>query len=119
MFDTFKKSKFIKRAIRRYMEEGEAPVDEIYEFIKGNKQLAPVAESFELTKEDVNHIIVGMMACGAGGRHKGHFSPISGLLFADTLAHLLRAQRGHFSEVDAYYEVNEHFRTGALVFRPG
>ena len=59
-----------------------------------------------------------MLESGASDSYKGHFSPISGVLFADTLAYLLRGQRGQVSKIDSYYEVNEYFRTGAMLFKP-
>ena len=163
MSGTFEKSRFILYAIEQ-CRDGEAPIDEIFEFIKESKQLAPVAESFELTREDLDDIIDGMVACDAAGSHNGHFSPISGVLFAayrlrgrsrtasqgrsngqipkvgsakfyhkvdeygsaqyrgvlfaDTLAYLLRAVRGQIPKVGAYHKVDEYFRTGSLVFEP-
>ena len=94
------------------------PIDEIFVFIKTTEPLASVAKKFNLSKEDLNKITQGMLASGAAGSHKGHFTPISGILFPDTLAYLIRGQRGQISEIDSYYEVNEYFRRGATVFGP-
>ena len=59
-----------------------------------------------------------MIASGSASEAKGHFTPISGLLFPDTLAYLLRGQRGQISKTETYYQVMRHFETGSLIFMP-
>ena len=98
IFDSVKKSKFIKHAMRRYKQEGSIPVDEIFEFIQKTEPLSSVATDFDLTKDDLKNITLGMIASGSASEAKGHFTPISGLLFPDTLAYLLRGQRGQISK---------------------
>ena len=112
------KSKFILFAINIYKREGTIPVDEIFSYINQHKDLVKVASEFNATREDISSIMGGMLTSGTAGFHKGHFSPISGVLFADTLAFLLRGQRGQIPEINTYIEVEEYFRTGSLFFKP-
>ena len=117
-FSSIKKSKFIVYAANKHLQEGIIVTDEILDFINNHKDLSIVSKAFNATGDDIENIIKGMMASGAGGCHRGHFSPISGVLFTDTLAYLLRGQRGQIPEPDSYYEVNEYFRSGAMLFEP-
>ena len=94
MSGTFEKSRFILYAIEQ-CRDGEAPIDEIFEFIKESKQLAPVAESFELTREDLDDIIDGMVACDAAGSHNGQFFR---QLAASSLRIRLRIFSGPFAD---------------------
>ena len=117
IFASIKKSKFIIHVVNK-CADGDMPVDEILGFITKHKDLSKVAREFNTTRDDIENIINGMLASGAADSYRGHFSPISGVLFADTLAYLLRGQRGQVSKIDSYYEVNEYFRTGAMLFKP-
>ena len=120
IFDSFKKSKFIKQAIGKYEADGTIPVNDILVFIRTTEPLASVAKQFSLTRNDLENIAWGMMANGAASNAKGHFTTISGLLFPDTLAYLLRGERGQLdvSKTETYHQVMTHFETGSLVFMP-
>ena len=118
VFSSIKKSKFIVYASNKHLQEGNMPVGEIFDFITKHKDLSKVAQEFNATKADIENIINGMLGSLHSGVHKGHFTPVSGVLFADTLSYLLRSQRGQVSENAAYMEVNHHFLSGKMLFEP-
>ena len=117
-FSSIKKSKFIAYASNKHLKEGNMPAGEIFDFITKHKDLSRVAREFNATRDDIEHIINGMLGSLHSGVHKGHFTPVSGVLFADTLAYLLRSERGHVSKDTAYMEVNYHFLSGKMIFEP-
>lgn len=75
-------------------------------------------KTFNATQDDIENIVLGIMMAGYGAEFGGHFVPTSAVLFHDTLAYCLRAERGQVAKADAYFEVHEYFRTGAIVFEP-
>jgi len=109
-------AQFVKAAASAGQKD--AIIQEIYGYIVADPVLSPVLSAFDGTEHDIKAIIAGMEAAGAGGDYRGHYAPISGVLFADTLAYLLRAQRGQVPEADAYFDVMMYWKTGARVFEP-
>ena len=117
-FSSIKKSKFIIDASNKHLKEGNMPIGEIFDFITKHKDLSKIAKEFNATRDDIENIINGMLGSLHSGVHKGHFTPVSGVLFADTLAYLLRSERGQVSKDTAYMEVNYHFLRGKMIFEP-
>ena len=117
---SIKKSRFIAHASNKYLKEGTLPAHEIFKFITAHKDLSRVAKEFNATVDDIENLFTGMLASPHIGHviDRGHFVPVSGLLFADTLSYLLRSQRGQVSENVAYMEVGYHFSSGQLLFEP-
>lgn len=113
------KSNFIKSASHKFRSgKQKEAVDEIYEYMENDEQFSKVLRHFTATRDDIEHIIFGIMASGAGTTARGHFVPVSAVLFPDTLAYLLRAERGQVSPAEAHFQVMDYFESGALVFQP-
>ena len=93
-------------------------INDIYEFMKSDELFSAVLDEFGATSEDLSEIISGMMMAGAGATYRGHYVPVSALLFPDTLAYLLRSQRSDVDKAEAYFEVLDYFQTGAIRFQP-
>ena len=117
-FSSIKKSKFIIYAANKYLLENTLVVHEIFDFITKHKDLSKVAIEFNATPEDIENIINGMIEHPQSGVYRNHFTPVSGVLFADTLAYLLRSARDQVSEDTAYMEVNNYFLAGDMIFEP-
>ena len=117
IFASIKKSKFIVYVINKGAD-GDLAVDEIFDFITKHKDLSKIAKEFSATENDIENIMKGMLNSGATSSYKGHFSPVSGVLFADTLAYLLRSERGQISKNIAYMAVDCHFARGNMIFEP-
>ena len=114
---SFRKSVLIKQAaVDAQAFRHDKAIDDIHSFMISDQVFAKVLERFNATKSDIEAIMFGIMAAGAGGTYRGHFVPVSALLFPDTLTYLLRAERGEVGKAEAYSQVLEYFRTGAIVF---
>jgi hypothetical protein len=112
------KSRLIAECGARVEAGDLSAVDDIVAHILSNPAFAQVIAYFSLTRQDVEAIIIGVMVSGYGARYGQHFVPVSAVLFPDTLAYLLRAERGQVSKGEAYFQVSDHFRRGGLVFEP-
>ena len=75
-FSSIKKSKFIAYASNKHLKEGNMPAGEIFDFITKHKDLSRVAREFNATRDDIEHIINGMLGSLHSGVHKGHFTPV-------------------------------------------
>lgn len=93
-------------------------VDEIFDFLQSDEAFRRIIAHFKATPTDIKEIITGLMFSGAGGTYRGHFVPVSAVLLHDTLAYLLRTQRGQVSRAQAYFEVLDYFQSGGIVFQP-
>ncbi len=122
LFDAFKHSAAKSRVIAdcgQRLEAGDfSAIDTIYAHLRSNPIFAPVLAHFSATKDDIEAIVAGIMMSGNGARYGNHFVPVSAVLFPDTLAYLLRAERGQVSKAEAYFQVNDYFRRGATIFEP-
>lgn len=122
-FDKLKKSvvksKLIKSATLK-AQSGflEPAVNEIFDFYKTDDAFTSIIEHFNATPKDIESIIQGLMFSGAGGTYRGHFVPVSSVLFHDTLSYLLRSERGQVPKAQAYFEIQDYFRSGGVVFEP-
>jgi hypothetical protein len=96
----------------------EVAVEEIWGFISVDPVFARVLQHFAAGRHEISKAIQGMMMGGAGQTFRGHFVPVSALLFPDTLAYVLRAERGQVPRIAAYFELVEYFRKREMVFRP-
>ena len=113
------KSQLMKSAAARVQAQDIAgALDEVYAYLKADDVFGAVLEHFDATRTDIEAIVIGLMMSGNGGTYKGHFVPVSAVLFPDTLAYLLRSERGQIEKADAYFQVSEFFRAGKLVFEP-
>ena len=113
------KSKLIKTA-SGHAQAGQIDraVQEIYEYLQSEDTFRSILATFDATDSDIEAIISGIMMSGYGAEFGGHYVPVSAVLFHDTLAYCLRAERGQVSKADAYFQVHEYFRSGALIFEP-
>ncbi len=93
-------------------------IQEIFKFYQSDDTFKNILDHFNATPDDIEAIIKGLMFSGAGGKYKGHFIPVSAVLFQDTLAYLLRSERGQVTKSQAYFEILEYFQSGAIVFEP-
>lgn len=113
------KSRLIKDATANFKQgyTGEA-IDQIYDYLSKDETFFQVLEYFQASRKDLETIIWEFMASGAGGTYKGHFVPVSAVLFPDTLAYLLRAERGQVNKTEAFFQIQEYFRSGGIHFEP-
>jgi hypothetical protein len=113
------KSRLMKSATAQVRSGGlDQAVSEIWSFMESDAVFANVIKHFSASKNDVADIITNLMFAGAGGTYRGHFVPVSAVLFPDTFAYCLRAQRGQVSKAEAAYQVMTYFESGAMVFAP-
>lgn len=113
------KSRVIKSASDK-MQAGDfdGAIDEIFSYLKSDDVFRGVLAHHDGKKEDIKAIVLGIMASGAGGTFRGHFVPVSAVLFPDTLAFLLGAERKGLSKAEANYQVMNYFQSGAFIFKP-
>jgi hypothetical protein len=113
------KSRLMKSAAARAQAlDLDGAIDDIYSYLQADEQFRTVLTHFGADRKDIEAIVSGLMMSGHGGTHRGHFVPVSAVLFQDTLAYLLRAERGQVGKAEAYFQVEQYFRTGSLVFEP-
>lgn len=113
------KSRLMKSAAARLQTQDlSGAIDDIYSFLQADDLFRTVLAHFNANRKDVEAIVLGLMMSGAGGTYRGHFVPVSAVLFPDTLAYLLRSERGQVGKAEAYFQVEEYFRTGAMIFEP-
>lgn len=113
------KSRLMQSAAKQIKSGQLAPaVQEIFAFYQSDDAFKNILSHFNATPADIEAIITGLMFSGAGGTYKGHFIPVSAVLFHDTLAYMLRAERGQVTKAQAYFEVLEYFQSGTIVFQP-
>jgi hypothetical protein len=93
-------------------------IQSIFAYYQSDEAFKNILTHFKATPADIDSIVTGLMFSGAGGTFKGHFVPVSAVLFHDTLAYLLRAERGQVPKVQAYVEVLDYFQSGATIFQP-
>lgn len=114
-----RKSRLIKKATARIRSiDLHGAVDEIYRYLCSDDIFKEVIRHFNATRDDIEAIMLGLMLSGAGATHRGHFVPVSAVLFPSTLAYLLRSERGQISKGEAYFQVHDYFRQGAIFFAP-
>ncbi len=113
------KSRLMKSAAKQ-VQSGliSEAVKEIFDFYQTDEAFLKILSTFNATQADIKEIILGLEFSGAGGTYKGHYVPVSAVLFHDTLAYLLRTERGQVEKKKAYYEVMNYFQTGGIVFEP-
>ncbi|MCA0894029.1 hypothetical protein [Microbulbifer agarilyticus] len=113
------KSRLMKSAAAKVQSGGmKDAVEEICAFYKKDEAFSNIIDHFKATPADVESIIKGIMFSGFGGSVKGHYVPVSAVLFHDTLAYMLRVERGQVSKSQAYFEVQDYFNSGSIVFQP-
>lgn len=113
------KSRLMKRAARDFKSgRADVAIREILEYLSADPQFAHVVAHFSATREDIETIAWEFMAGGMGDTPNGHFVPVSALLFPDTLAYLLRAERGQVEKALARQQVYEYFLHDAIQFEP-
>src|SRR5690242_17783395 len=74
--------------------------DDIFAYYSTDPIFDCVLREFNATRSDIEAIIVGMMAAGAGATYRRHFVPVSGVLYPLTLSYLLRAHQGEVPKAD-------------------
>lgn len=122
LFDKFRNSASKSHLIQtasQHVQAGQlnVAVQDIFSFYQSDEAFKNILAYFKATPKDIEEIIIGLMFSGAGVCGK-HFVPVSAVLFHDTLAYLLRVERGQVQKTQAYFEVQEYFRSGAIVFEP-
>jgi hypothetical protein len=90
-------------------------MEEIFKYYGTDPLFDQVLREFNATRDDIEAIILGCRAAGTG-TYRGHFVPVSAVLYPMTLSYLLRSQRGEVPKAEAYYHVDKYFESGALVF---
>lgn len=110
------KSILMKSAAKK-LKTGTSPLEDIFTFYNSDAQFAAIIKNFKITEDEVSKIMLTLML-NAGGTYRGHFVPISALLFPDTLVYMLRAHRGEVPLAEACAQVDGYFRTGAIIFDP-
>lgn len=123
LFDKFKKSaakSTLMKSAAHQVQSGamEPAVSEIFAFYQTDDAFKSIISNFNATPKDIESIIQGLMFSGAGGAYRGHFVPVSAVLFHDTLAYLLRSERGEVPKAQTYIEIQEYFQSGGIVFEP-
>ena len=80
------KSKLIKTA-SAHVQAGQIDlaVQEIYEYLQGEDVFQSILATFDATDKDIEAIISGIMMSGFGAEFRGHYVPVSSVLFHDTL----------------------------------
>jgi phage shock protein PspC (stress-responsive transcriptional regulator) len=120
MFKGMRQVRLLRSATRK-LQSG-APISTvtagIAKYYETDQVFSNVLREFNATMEDVQAIILGLMAAGAGGTYRGHFVPVSAVLYPLTLSYLLRARRGEVPTAQAYGEIMEYFRSGPIMFEP-
>ncbi|MCL7423277.1 MAG: hypothetical protein M8364_20515 [Methylobacter sp.] len=116
LFSKFKqsatKSRLMQSAAQQVQSGQMAPaLKSIFDYYQADEALKHILAHFEATPADIEAIITGLMFSGAGGTFKGHFVPVSTVLLHDTLAYLLRAERGQIPKAQAYFEVRDYFQS--------
>jgi hypothetical protein len=113
------KSRLMKSAAAQVQGgDFDTAIIEIFAYLNTDDVSREILSSFDGKKEDIQAIVLGIMASGAGGTFKGHFVPVSAVLFPDTLAYLLGSERGQVGKAEAYFQVMSYFQSGAIVFKP-
>jgi len=113
------KSKLMQSAARQVQSGKLAEaVQEIFAFLQSDKAFVSIIDHFNATPGDIKSIITGLMFSGDGSTVRGHYIPVSAVLFHDTLAYMLRSERGQVAKPKAYSEIQEYFQSGAIVFKP-
>ena len=113
------KSRMMQSAAQQVQSGHLAPaLQSIFEYYQSDEAFKRILAHFKATPADIESIITGLMFFGAGGTFKGHFVPVSAVLFHDTLAYLLRAERGQVSKARAYIKVLDYFQSGSVIFQP-
>lgn len=123
LFSKWKKSAAKSRLIQsaaKQVQSGQtaAAVGDIFDFLQTDEAFRRIIAHFKATATDIERIIIGLMFSGAGGTYRGHFVPVSAVLFHDTLAYMLRVERGQVSRAQAYFDVLDYFQSGGVVFQP-
>jgi hypothetical protein len=95
----------------------DSAMEDIFRYYETDPLFDQILREFDATKGDIEAIILSFMAAGAG-TYRGHFVPVSAVLYPMTLSYLLRSQRGEVPKAEAYYYVDTYFESGAMVFEP-
>ena len=116
---SFSKSGLMKNAAQQ-VQSGDlaSAVKSIYAYHKSDKEFMSIHEHFSSSEADIEKIIKAIMASGFGGTIRGHYVPVSAVLFHDTFAYMLRAQNGQVEKGKAYFQVQDYFATGEIIFKP-
>ena len=93
-------------------------MEDIAKYYETDPIFSNILYEFNATLQDVEAIIISLMAAGAGETWRGHFVPISAVLYPLTLSYLLRVRRGEVPPAQAYFEIMAYFRSGAMMFGP-
>jgi hypothetical protein len=120
ILNNIRQIRLLKSATKKVQSGGEisGAVDDIYKYYNTDETFARILDQFKATPQDIASIILGCMAAGAGGTYRGHYVPVSAVLYPDTLAYMLRALRGQVPKGEAYHSVMDYFESGAIVFQP-
>ena len=113
------KAKLMKSAAKQ-VEAGRAgdAANEIFAFYQTDPSFQLIISTFKATPADIESIMLRLMFSGAGGKYRGLYVPVSAVLVYDTLAYLLRSERGQVQKAQAYSEVMDYFQKGKMVFEP-
>jgi hypothetical protein len=120
MFKGMRQVRLLRSATRKLQSGASisSVADDIDKYYETDHVFAKIMGEFDATMEDVKTIILGLMAAGAGGMYRGHFVPVSAVLYPLTLSYLLRARRGEIPTAEANSDIVEYFRSGATIFEP-
>lgn len=119
LFRSMRKSQLIKSATARlHGGDAQGATDQIYAFISQDHVFIHVLDYFSASRDDIHSIIGSLMMSGAGQTFRGHFVPVSAVLFPDTLAYCLRIKAGQVGAVEGHFRIVEYFRKGEIVFTP-
>ena len=123
LFNKWKKSAAKSRLMKSASNQVQAgsmdsAVHEIFSVYESDEAFTNIIARFDVSPADMKAIITGLMFSGAGGTYRGHFVPVSAVLFHDTLAYLLRSERGQVPKAQAYFAIQEYFQSGEIVFQP-
>jgi TPR repeat protein len=118
IFKSFRQVRLLRSAAHKFHSgDVDAAIDEIYKYYDTEPAIyAAILSRFHATKDDIRSIMMNLAAAG-GGTYRGHFVPVSAVIYPMTLSYMLRTLCGQVEVADAYYAVDEFFRTGALVLQ--
>jgi len=117
MFKGIRQVRLMKAAVRNFQLGETQWLQNIYDYYATDPIFSSVLRQFNATPEDIRSIVLGCAAAGTG-TYRGHFVPISAVLYPLTLSYMLRMRRGEIAPAQAHYEVDKYFESGAIVFEP-